>query len=114
MPEGLLAVAALLIVGHFIADYPLQGEFLAKAKSRVAGIPGVPWYQALIAHAAIHGGAVGLATGSVALGAAETIVHAVIDDAKCRGRLSYDQDQALHVLCKAAWVGILFSVGRIP
>ena len=32
-----------LMVGHALADYPLQGDFLAKAKNRTAPIPGVPW-----------------------------------------------------------------------
>ena len=93
---------ATMLGAHAVADYPLQGDFLARAKNRQTPIPGVPWYQALGAHAAIHGLAVGLITRSVRLGLAETIVHAAIDDAKCAGRISYNQDQMLHVFCKAA------------
>lgn len=93
----------LLLVGHALADYPLQGDFLAKAKNRTAPITGVPWWQALAAHAAIHAGFVAVITGSVALGLAEFVAHFVIDDAKCRGRLSFNADQALHVACKVAW-----------
>lgn len=109
----MIEVLGLLTVGHFVADYPLQGEFLARAKSRRDGIPGVPWYQALGAHAAIHGGAVGIVTGSVALGLAEALVHAFIDDRKCLGRLTYNQDQALHLACKVVWAGALWAVGDI-
>lgn len=102
-----LEVFALLVAAHALCDYPLQGDFLACAKPRAAPLPGVPWYQALGAHAAIHGGAVGLVTGSLGLGLAEAVAHAVIDDLKCRSRISYDVDQALHLACKAAWVGVL-------
>ena len=105
---------ALLLVGHAVADYPLQGEFLAKAKNRKNPLPGVPFYHGLLPHAVIHGGAVGLVTGSVTLGVAEFAVHCLIDDAKCMGRISYDVDQALHVACKALWVAAIFAFGPLP
>lgn len=95
---------AALVVAHAICDYPLQGDFLAKAKNRTAPLPGVPWQQALGAHAVIHGGAVGLLTGIWWLGVAEAVAHWLTDDAKCRGKLSFNQDQAIHIVCKAAWV----------
>ena len=93
----------MMMVWHAMADYPLQGDFLAKAKNRTAPIPGVPWYQALGAHAAIHAGGVGVITGSVWLGLAEFVAHFLIDDAKCKGNIGFNTDQALHVICKAAW-----------
>lgn len=102
----MIEMFAALIVAHAVCDYPLQGDFLSKAKNRTAPIPGVPWQQALGAHAIMHGGAVWLITGSLWLGLAETVAHALIDDAKCRGRLSFNADQALHVVCKLLWVGI--------
>lgn len=95
---------SLLLFGHFLADYPLQGDFLAKAKNRKNPIAGVPWYHGLIAHSAIHGGCVGVITGSVWIGVAEAVVHALIDDAKCSNRISYNVDQLLHVLFKVAWM----------
>ena len=97
---------AVMIGGHALADYPLQGDFLSRAKNRQSPIPGVPWYQALGAHAVIHGLAVGLVTRSLRLGIAETIIHAVIDDTKCAGKLTFNQDQFLHVICKAVWAGV--------
>ena len=103
-----------MVSAHAVADYPLQGDFLAKAKNRSAPIPGVPWYQALGAHAAIHGGAVAWITGSPALGVAETIVHAITDDLKCSGRLTYNQDQAIHIGCKALWAGIAALATNAP
>lgn len=99
-----------LIAGHALCDYPLQGDFLARAKNRAMPIPGVPWYQALGAHAIIHGGAVALLTGVPLLGLAEVVAHAAIDDAKCTGKIGFNTDQALHIACKALWV---FLAGAI-
>ena len=103
----------LLLAAHAVCDYPLQGDFLAKAKNRAAPLPGVPWFQALGAHAAIHGGAVALLTGVWWLGLAEAAAHFVIDDAKCHGRLSFNQDQALHLLCKLGWAAVAACLGNV-
>ena len=111
---GQLATFALLVAGHAAADYPLQGDFLARAKNRFAPLPGVPFYQALGAHAVMHGGMVGLITGSLILGLAEAAVHALIDDAKCACRLSFNQDQALHIGCKVLWCALIAMFGAIP
>mgnify|MGYP002402504291 CR=1 FL=1 len=104
---GAFETFLLLLAGHFVADYPLQGEFLAKAKNRKNPLPGTPWYQGLMAHSAIHGGIVGVVTGSMWLGLAEFVLHCVIDDAKCSGKISFDMDQALHFACKALWVALI-------
>lgn len=93
----------LLLVAHALCDYPLQGDFLAKAKNRLAPIPGVPWWQALAAHALIHAGAVYLITGSVAFAVIEFVTHAAVDDAKSAGKIGYSTDQALHVAAKVAY-----------
>lgn len=101
-----LTLFCALIAAHAVCDYPLQGDFLSRAKNRFAAIPGVPWYQALGAHAIIHGGAVGLLTGSVTLGALEALSHAIIDDLKCSGRIGFNSDQFLHIACKLLWATI--------
>lgn len=101
---------ALLIAAHALADYPLQGDFLAKAKNHRAPIPGVPWYQALAAHSAIHAGFVGVITGSAWLGLAEFLIHTATDYAKCDGRISYNTDQAVHIGCKIAWALIAIQL----
>lgn len=108
MTEALTLLLAL-IAAHALCDYPLQGDFLSRAKNRAAPLPGVPWYQAMGAHAAIHGGAVGLVTGVWWLGVAEFAAHFLIDDLKCRGRLSFDGDQIAHLVCKAAWVAAVVA-----
>ena len=104
---------SLLLAGHFIADYPMQGDFLSRAKNHTNPIAGVPWYQALMAHATIHGAFVGLITGSLFLGVIETILHAMIDYRKCAGRIGYNQDQAWHVSVKAA-IALDFYFRSLP
>ena len=99
-----MEILALMIAAHFLADYPLQGDFLAKGKNRTAPIPGIPFWHPLTAHSVIHGGFVGVITGSLWLGIAETVVHWLTDDAKCRGLISYNTDQAIHITCKIVWV----------
>ena len=107
----MLDILLLLIAGHALADYPLQGDFLSKAKNHRQPIVGVPWYQALLAHSAIHGGMVGLITGSIWLGLAEFIAHNLIDYGKCAGKITFNQDQALHIVCKLAWVYAMIFFG---
>lgn len=101
-----LELFGLLVAAHALADYPLQGDFLARAKNEAAPLPGVPWYQAMAAHCVIHGAAVGLLTGSALLALMEAAAHFAIDRAKCRGRIGFNADQALHLACKMAWASI--------
>lgn len=96
-----------LLFWHALADYPLQGDFLAKAKNPEAPLPGTPWWQALLAHSAIHAGGVAFFTGSIILGLLELIAHALIDYSKCRGWITFNFDQTLHVLCKMLWVYLI-------
>lgn len=102
-----LQLFALLLILHALADYPLQGDFLARAKNPSAPIPGVPWQQAMAAHCAIHAGMVWLATGSLLTACAEFGCHWVIDRAKCRGWIGFNADQSLHALCKAIYAVVL-------
>jgi len=102
----MIALFFWLVVGHALADYPLQGDFLAKAKNRTAPIPGFPWWQALGAHAVIHGGFVAFIAGYIWLGLAEIVLHFITDDLKCRGKIGLNTDQAIHIACKAAWAFI--------
>ena len=101
-----------LIAGHALADYPLQGDFLSKAKNRSAPIPGVPYWQALGAHVIIHGAIVAFVTGIWWLFFAEAAIHWITDDAKCAGKISYNQDQAIHLACKVLW--LLIALGFLP
>lgn len=101
-----------LFIGHALADYPLQGDFLSKLKSRrfkVIDDEGI-WFLSLIQHASIHAGFVWLFTSSALLAMWELIAHTIIDYLKCEKKISYIQDQLLHVACKLLWA-FLFWLG---
>ena len=118
-PQTLLtALQALfaLSIGHAIADFPLQGEFLATAKNRRFLIrlqdpcrPVSIWVACMTVHCLVHAGAVWIVTGSALLGLVEFVLHWGIDVAKCEGATSFNQDQILHILCKAGYVGVAWA-----
>lgn len=109
----------LLCLGHFVADYPLQSDFIAKGKNRwrpvdpasipMGQTPQTVWPWVLTAHAATHAAAVFLITQSALLAALELIVHWAIDYGKCANRYGIHMDQGLHVACKAAWATLLVA-----
>jgi hypothetical protein len=99
----------LLLMAHAVCDYPLQGDFLARAKNHRAPVDGIPWWQALTAHALIHGWGVWLLTDSPGLGMLEVCLHWIIDWLKSEGVLTFNEDQAAHVLCKLAYTAMLFQ-----
>lgn len=98
----MIELLLLLLAAHWVADYPLQGDFLARAKADFASCE-IRVYH-LVAHAGIHGGAVALVTGNVWLGLIEWALHSLIDEAKVRGKTTYGADQALHIICKLFYV----------
>lgn len=112
IPMAPAMLAFLLIAGHAVADYPLQGEFLATAKDRHTDLGRLFWPHALTCHALIHGGFVAVLTGSVWLGAAETVAHWCIDWLKCERRIGLNTDQALHLVCKALWFAAVMGPPR--
>jgi sulfite exporter TauE/SafE len=90
-----------MLVGHALADYPLQGDWMARAKNPTLE-PDI-WPGVMTSHCLIHAGAVLLATGSAGLAIAEYVSHFAIDYLKCKGRISYNVDQSAHVFCKLVW-----------
>lgn len=115
----MIALTFLLILGHFVADYPLQSDFIAKGKNRFRPVdpasippgqkPMLVWPWVLTAHAGTHAAAVYLVTGSAALAAAELVCHWVIDYGKCANRYGIHFDQGAHIACKLAWAIIAVS-----
>ncbi|MCJ2055136.1 DUF3307 domain-containing protein [Methylobacterium sp. J-048] len=102
-----------MLIGHAVADYPLQGDWLSKAKNPTLKlVPGETiWPGAMASHAGILAGAVWLATASPALAMSEFAAHFAIDVTKCRGRLTYNQNQLAHVGCKVVWALGMFLGG---
>ncbi len=91
-------------IGHALADYPLQGDYLAREKVRSQAACLTSWVMALSAHALVHAGAVWLISGSMGLAAAELALHWLIDLAKGERRIGMLTDQLLHLACKAGYV----------
>jgi hypothetical protein len=101
-----------LMVGHVLADYPLQGDFLAVAKNHNTPVGKLFWPYALSAHALIHAAFVALFTGSIALGLAEALIHAATDRLKCNEKISLLADQLVHIACKIVWAVIAVYLWR--
>lgn len=121
MPVSPVILFLALVWGHALGDYPLQGDFLAKAKNQWNEIPGAPWYQALGAHAVIQAGIVAVVMhmiGGVDMssafwyGLAEFVLHTLTDYGKNDEKYGFNVDQLLHVLAKALYIGIYLSGGR--
>jgi len=103
-----------LLIGHALADYPLQGDFLALHKNRhykdpARDLPPGIWVHCLLNHSLIHAGFVWLISGSVILGLMELVLHAIIDFIKCEKITGYHTDQMLHITCKALYVVLIMQ-----
>ena len=102
-----------LAIGHALADYPLQSDFMARAKNRhfahaFADLPQrTLWAYVLTAHALIHAGCVWLITGRAGFALAEFALHWLIDWAKTERKIGFQTDQWLHLGCKAGYVALL-------
>ena len=116
----LFALLFFLIAAHALMDYSLQNDSMAVCKCRKSNSPlalSVPWFYWLTAHALLHGGAVGVVFRwmgfnwevVVALAAAETAIHWVVDYGKCEKWYSLHVDQTIHILCKLAWWGLVVA-----
>ena len=101
----MITLLLLLLFAHALADYPLQGDFLAKAK--FGTIPGIPGWYALATHSLIHAGFVLWLMDSLVLFTVEFVAHYLIDTLKIKRHISVLTDQALHVACKVGYVAWL-------
>ncbi|TXH56889.1 MAG: DUF3307 domain-containing protein [Desulfurellales bacterium] len=111
--SDILTLWFLLVIGHFVADYPLQSDFIAKGKNRFRPVdpasippgqtPQTVWPWVLTAHAGTHAAATYLVLGSPILALCELIAHWLIDYGKCANRYGIHADQIMHLVCKAVW-----------
>jgi len=101
--HGPLSLFAAFVVIHALADFPLQGEYLARQKFRKLATSRSDWIIALSAHCVIHGGGVWLVSGSLAMAALELVLHGLIDLGKGEGKFGPTVDQLLHVGCKLGY-----------
>ena len=105
-----------MTAAHFLCDYPLQGEWMSKAKNPNSKLvkDDEIWPHVLIGHALIHATAVQLITGSWILFFLELCIHTVTDYAKCMGVIGYSTDQRIHILCKLFYFTLLVFLGWLP
>lgn len=111
-----LQLLAYMLAAHALCDYPLQGDWLSKAKNPTLDlVPGeIVWPLALTSHALIQAAAVQLITGSWLLGGVEFVAHWLIDYSKCKKLFGYNADQLLHIGCKVAYAALLLIFGATP
>ncbi|MCX6876478.1 MAG: DUF3307 domain-containing protein [Verrucomicrobia bacterium] len=105
--QGPLALFAAFAIMHTLADFPLQGDYLARQKSRKQAGSRSEWLIALLAHCVIQAGGVWVVSGSLAFAAAELLLHGLIDLGKGEGKFGMATDQLLHLLCKLAYALLL-------
>ncbi|QJE97255.1 DUF3307 domain-containing protein [Luteolibacter luteus] len=106
-PFGLFFAFA---IAHSLADFPLQGDYLARVKQRRNASTMFEWVAALTAHSLIHAGAVWIVSGSMMFGFIELVLHWLVDLGKGEGKYGYATDQTLHLSCKAVYV-VLMALG---
>ena len=95
----LLMLFVTLLCTHFLLDFAIQGDFVAKYKARIVDEKeNVFWKWVLTAHAASHTLPVLLLTQSVLLGLLMFTSHFIIDFLKCEQKINFNQDQTLHIL----------------
>ena len=92
---------------HALADFPLQGDYIAKQKMRRQADGLNVWIVALSAHSVIQAGGVWLVSGSLFFGFVELILHGLIDVAKGEGKFGLIPDQLLHLACKVVYAVLL-------
>jgi Protein of unknown function (DUF3307) len=97
----------MLVAVHYLCDFPLQSDTMAREKRRRRNVTEVAWYWWMIAHGFIHGLGVFVVTRSLLLAVAEVVFHSVIDFGKCEGKYGMAVDQSLHMVCKLVWWGLL-------
>ncbi len=106
-----------LMIGHALADFPLQGEFLSITKNRRfqppanGKYPVTPrlWIYTLTVHCLIQAGAVWIVTTSPLLAFIELVVHWLIDFVKCEGGTGFEFDQWLHIGTKVVYVILIWQ-----
>lgn len=106
--SGPFALFFAFAIAHALADYPLQGDYLARMKCRDQASNFWEWFCALTAHSLVQAGGVWIVSGSVVLGFSELLLHWLIDLGKGEGKFGYATDQFLHLACKVAYVIVLF------
>ena len=95
----------LLVCLHFLADFPLQGEYMAREKSpkgrplgrmENAEAPNQEWWLIMAGHCAIHSLMAYLVTYSLWLAVFMFVTHYMIDCRRCYQQITFLMDQMAH------------------
>lgn len=105
--SGPYALFFAFAIAHALADFPLQGDYLARMKRRDQSTTTMEWVISLTAHSLVQAGGVWIVSGSPLVAAIELVLHWIIDLAKGEGKFGYTTDQVLHLLCKLAYTVLL-------
>jgi hypothetical protein len=108
------------MLSHFVCDYPLQSDWIARSKSRHAGPPAAYdpklhgpvatiWPWVLTAHAATHAAGVYVVTQRTDAALLEWVAHWMIDFCKCERWFGIHTDQCLHLLTKVAILWLVYK-----
>lgn len=111
--SGPFALFFAFAIAHALADFPLQGDYLARTKVRNQANNLQEWLISLTAHSLVQAGGVWIVSGSALLGVTELCLHWLIDLGKGEGKFGYAADQWLHLTCKLAYV-IVLVLGVVP
>lgn len=112
LQHGPLGLFFAFAIAHALADFPLQGDYLARVKQRRNASTTFEWIAALTAHSLIHAGAMWIVSGSILIGVIELALHWLIDFGKGEGKYGYATDQALHLSCKVGYT-IVMAMGLL-
>jgi hypothetical protein len=107
--HGPIALFFAFAIAHALADFPLQGEYLARMKQRKQAGNLAEWIISLTAHSLVQAGGVWIVSGNPLLGFAELCLHWLIDLGKGEEKFGYATDQIFHLACKLAYVGVMVS-----
>lgn len=105
----------MLLLVHFVADYPLQGDVVARGKNKYLdpALYGVRWWYWMSGHAATHALGVYVLTKNAWLAVLEFVVHFAVDHGKCAKKYGLDTDQALHIITKFV-IALLYVYIVVP
>lgn len=102
-PNSFVVTLFVLCFGHFLADFSLQNDYMARTKNHTLIESDATWLPVMIAHCMIHAGVVFVITGRFWMAYVMLLTHFLIDVSKCAGYLGYGArgfmvDQGLHLL----------------
>jgi hypothetical protein len=104
-----LGLPITMIGCHFLADFPLQGNYVSAMKDPNRGSDKPQWWIFMTAHCAIQALFVYLLTAGLNLEPTliEFVAHFVIDWLKAKGKISFLEDQIAHIFCKLVYCLLL-------